>query len=87
MAILDDLATLQRQLEELKRKRDKAEGAQQEILRVLKEDYGVSSLEEAKELRKKLKGKLEKKTEEYLKLKKEFDLKWKDKIKEMLDGD
>jgi hypothetical protein len=72
MSQLDDYHRLLRQVEDLKRKRDKALGARDQLLKRLKKEYKVKTLDEGKKLLDEYLEAEIKASEEYTKLYKEF---------------
>jgi intergrase/recombinase len=85
MIALDDYAALKRKIESLKRDKDKAEGALEQILEQMKTEFEVNSIEEAKEMLASLQAKELSVMNKYVKAKKEFEKKWKDVLDELDD--
>jgi len=60
MELIDRLHSLSKRIETLKQEQAEARGAQKAVLKTLKEDFGISSVEEARALLKKKTVKLQK---------------------------
>lgn len=80
MIALDDFQALQRQVEKLKRDKDKALGALEQLKKQLLEEFDCKSLDKAKKLLDQLKRDELAAYDKYVKLKKEFEQKWKEQL-------
>lgn len=80
--MIDDLEQLKRRVEQLKSDRDKAEGAYQQILSRIKEEYGCESLKAAKLKLAELEEKERQWAVKVTEAKKAFEEKWKEHLKE-----
>lgn len=78
---LDDFEHLKRQVDDLTRQRDQAEGALSQILLRLKREFGVNNLKQAKAKLAKLKQERAKAEEDYFRKKAKFVRKWGKKLK------
>jgi CTP-dependent riboflavin kinase len=72
---LDDFTALQRKVEKLKKEKDKAEGAYEECLRRLKDEFGCDSLSDAESLLLKTQEEEQAALQEYNKEKRRFEKK------------
>lgn len=75
-ADLKKLAQLREQVDSMQRESDRAEGALQQILTQLKEEYGCKNLDEAEGLLASLREKLTETEEEYEGALEKFQKKW-----------
>lgn len=80
MIVGDDYQRLVRQVESLRQQRDKAEGALQQLLKRLKEEFGCKTLVEAKRKLKELEDEERVGYKAYQEAREEFDKKWKGKL-------
>lgn len=69
-----------KKVEEAQQKVDRAEGALEQLMRRLKDEFKCSSLAKAKVRRKALKQQVKSAEEEYKKASKKFERKWSDEI-------
>lgn len=83
MISLDDLPSLQRKVERLKAKADKAAGAKDQILRRLRKEFGCKTMKEAKKLLEDLITKENQAAVKYSKEKKAFEKKHAKVLKEI----
>lgn len=70
---LDDFGKLQARVNRLQRESDQAKGAVAQLLKDLKEQFGVKTVEEAKELLAKLEKQEARQSQEYAELKEQFN--------------
>lgn len=80
MIVGDDFESIKRTVEDLKRKRDKAKGALDQVMKRNRKEFGVKTIEELAALHKKEEAEERKKGETYFKVKKGFDKRWKKKL-------
>jgi predicted transcriptional regulator len=76
---LDDFYRLRKEVDELKRAKDKAQGAYDELMKRLKDEHGCKTIKEAKAKLKSLEAKERTLGVKYVKARKKFDKKWKGK--------
>jgi len=74
---LGEYMALKRETEQLAQRKARLEGAEQEHLKTLKEDFGVTDLKEAKKLLAKLEREAEESEREFKKELKAYQEKWK----------
>lgn len=86
MIMLDDYPALKRKVDRLKDQSQQAKGAIAQALARLKQEYGVESVEEAKELIAKLRRKELLLAKKYTKAKTRFEKKWAKQLKELDDA-
>jgi phenylalanyl-tRNA synthetase alpha subunit len=84
---LDDYHALKRQVEQLRKQQAEKKGALQQVLKRLKEDFGVSNLKRAKRLLAKYKEEELQVYEEYTKKKEEFEKEFKDVLTKLEEDD
>ncbi len=80
---IDDYEALKRKIAALQRDKDKAEGALEQTLAKLKEDFSVDSIKAAKALLEELEKKRNKAFSKYQLEKKAFEEKWSDVLSDM----
>lgn len=80
--MLDDFEELKRKVERIKTDRDKAEGAYQQMLSRLKEEFGCTSLKSAEQMLRQLEEKERKWAVKFAAEKKAFEEKWKNQLSE-----
>lgn len=80
MIVGDDFQKLQRQVEQIREAKAKADGAVGEILKRLKKEFGCKSLAEAQRKLKELEQEERDQFVAYREARDEFDKKWKDKL-------
>lgn len=83
---VEEYQRLRRIYDEAKAEASRAEGVLQEQYRLLKEDFGCDSVEQAETLLKRLREDEQKAAESYRAAFDEFECKWKDKLEEFSDG-
>lgn len=77
MISLDDYQALKRKVEKLRQDKDKAQGALDQVMSEIKEEFGVLSIKEAKALLAKLEQERLAASDKYLAKKRKFETKWK----------
>ena len=75
--MFDNFEALKREVEDVTRKRDKAAGALEQVLKRLKKDFGCRTLKEAKAKLVALEEQERKAAKDYTAKKEEFEKKWK----------
>jgi len=80
MASLQELTELKSKVERLARERDKAAGALEQSLRLLKEQFGYSSVEEAEKGLKRLSVQVKDASESFQAAMEAFQKKWEGKL-------
>lgn len=83
MISLDDYQALKRKVETIRRDKDKARGALDQVMSDIKEEFGVKTIKEAKLLLTKLELDRQMAADKYLAKKKKFEEKWKDVLEAM----
>lgn len=76
MSELERYQKMKQRAADLRREADRAEGALEQVMKKLEDDFGCNSLEEAKRLQKKLTVEVEEADEKFGVLLKEFEDKW-----------
>ena len=74
---------LKRKVESIRRDKDKARGALDQVMSDIKEEFGVKTIKEAKVLLTKLELDRQMAADKYLAKKKKFEEKWKDVLEAM----
>lgn len=76
MLAIDNLPELIRKVEKLKERKQKSQGALDELLKRLKKEFGCSSIKEAKDMLEMKSEEERKAARKYTKMKRRFEKKW-----------